>query len=201
MFSDLELILGKAKFHGEIENDEPADANPSMRIALTGDALDVDGLAAFSSLFVSDTGGERFADRDLDIKLKAGPVSASGLTAESVDTALRPQAATWRSTGWRSAGWPARRQRHRQGQGFRRQPQGNIDASIVAVDLAPVIDQLAAQYPGNLALAELDKRAKAYGGLFEDAEINFVGTAARNDDGSNGIALSAKGKAGGTTSS
>ena len=89
LFSDLELILGKAKFRGEIENNEPNDANPSMRVALTGDALDVDGLAAFSSLFVSEQGGERFADRDLDIKVKAGPVSASGLTAETVDTALQ----------------------------------------------------------------------------------------------------------------
>ena len=68
----------------------------------------------------------------------------------------------------------------------------------MAVDLAPVIDQLAAQYPGNPALAELDKRAKAYAGLFEDAEIDLVGTAARNDDGSSGIAVSANGKAGGT---
>ena len=142
LFSDLELILGKAKFRGEIENDEPKDANPSMRVALTGDALDVDGLAAFSSLFVSDTGGERFAERDLDIKLKAGPVSASGLTAETVDVALRLHdgdleidrlsigglaGATISATGKITE--------------FTGRPQGNLDASIVAVDLAPVIDQ------------------------------------------------------------
>ena len=158
-----------------------------MRVALTGDALDVDGLAAFSSLFVSDTGGERFADRDLDIKVKAGPVSASGLTAESVDTALRLHGgdleidrlaigglagATISATG--------------KVKDFAGKPEGNVDASIVAVDLAPAIDQLAAQYPGNLLIAELDKRAKAYAGLFEDAEIDFVGTAVRNDDGSDG---------------
>ena len=34
LFSDLELILGKAKFRGEIENNDPDDANPSMRVAL-----------------------------------------------------------------------------------------------------------------------------------------------------------------------
>ena len=56
---------------------------------MTGGALDVDGLAAFASLFVSEQGANRFADRDLDIKVKAGPVSAGGLTAETVDTALR----------------------------------------------------------------------------------------------------------------
>ena len=81
---------------------------------------------------------------------------------------------------------------------FAGRPQGNVDASIVAVDLAPVIDQLAAQYPDNLLLTELDKRAKSYPGLFEDAEIDLVGTAVRNDDGSSGVAVSANGTAGGS---
>ena len=170
-----------------------------MRVALTGDALDVDGLAAFSSLFVSDAGGERFAGRDLDIKLKAGPVSASGLTAETVDVALRLHdgdleidrlsigglaGATISATGKITE--------------FTDRPQGNLDASIVAVDLAPVIDRLAAQYPDSLPLRELDKRAKSFDGLFGDARIDLVGTAARNDDGSSGIAISAKGTAGGS---
>lgn len=199
-FRDLELILGTAKFRGEIENDEPADAEPSMRIALNGDALDVDGLAAFASLFVSDTGGERFADRAMDIKVKAGPVKASGLTAESVDTALRVHDGTLEidrlSIGGLSGG--ATISATGKVTDFANRPEGNLDASIVSVDLAPVIGSLAAQYPGNRMLAELDRRASAYSGLFEDSEIDFVGTAARNDDGSSGIAISANGKAGGT---
>ena len=170
-----------------------------MRVALTGDALDVDGLAAFAALFVSEHGGERFTDRDLDIKVKAGPVSASGMTAETVDTALRIDdgvleidrlaigglaGATISATG--------------KIKDFAEEAQGNVDASIVAVDLAPALDQLAAQYPGNLLLTGLDKRAKAYPGLFEDSEIDFVGTVGRNDDGSNGVAVSANGTAGGS---
>jgi uncharacterized protein involved in outer membrane biogenesis len=199
-FRDLELILGNAKFHGEVENDTPADANASMRVALTGDALDVAGLAAFSSLFVSDTGRERFADRNLDIKVKAGPVTALGLTADSIDTALRVHdgdlevdrlsigglaGATVSATGKVTK--------------FASKPEGNFDASIVSVDLAPVIDQLAAQYPGNVLFSELDKRAKSYAGLFADAEINLVGTAAHNEDGTDGIAVSATGRTGGAT--
>ena len=171
-----------------------------MRVALTGEALDVDGLAAFSSLFVSDAGGERFADRDLDIQLKAGPVSAGGLTADSIDTALRMHGgdleidrlsigglagATLSATG--------------KVKDFAGRPQGNVDASIVAVDLAPVIGQLAAQYPGNSCSPNWTSGPKAYGGLFEDAEIDLVGTAARNDDGSTASRVSAKGKAGGTS--
>ena len=195
LFNDLELILGKAKFRGEIENDEPNDANPSMRVALTGDALDVDGLAAFSSLFVSDAGGERFAGRDLDIKLKAGPVSASGLTADTVDTALRLHGgdleidrlsigglagATISATGKITE--------------FADRPQGNVDASIVAVDLAPVIDRLAAQYPDNLAAQRSSTSGRSpMTACLGTPEIDLVGTAARNDDGSSGIAVSAKG--------
>lgn len=199
-FSDLELILGTAKFRGEIENDEPADAEPSMRVALTGDALDVDGLAAFASLFVSDTGNERLAGRAIDIKVKAGPVKASGLTAESVDTALRVHDGTLEidrlSIGGLSGG--ATISATGKVTDFANRPEGSLDASIVSVDLAPVIGSLAAQYPGNKVLVELDERARAYPGLFEDSEIDFVGNAARNDDGSSGIAISANGKAGGT---
>ena len=68
----------------------------------------------------------------------------------------------------------------------------------MAVDLAPALDQLAAQYPDNLLIAGLDSRAKAYPGLFEDSEIDFVGTTVRNDDGSSGAAVSANGTAGGS---
>ena len=52
--------------------------------------------------------------------------------------------------------------------------------------------------PAICLITELDKRAKSYPGLFEDAEIDFVGTAVRNDGGGNGVALSANGTAGGS---
>ena len=162
LFSGLELILGKAKFQGEIENSEPKDANPSMRVALTGDALDVDGLAAFSALFVSEQGGARFADRDLDIKVKAGPVSASGLTAETVDTALRLHGGDLEidrlAIGGLSGATISATGKIKD---FAGKPEGNVDASIVAVDLAPAIDQLAAQYPANLLITQLDARAQS----------------------------------------
>src|SRR5690606_38482826 len=88
-FSDLELILGKAKFSGNLDSLTPADARPAMRIDLAGGELDVEGLAAFASLFVSERGANRFSDHDLDFAIKAGPVSAAGLAADTLDTALR----------------------------------------------------------------------------------------------------------------
>ncbi|TIL42840.1 AsmA family protein, partial [Mesorhizobium sp.] len=88
-FSDLELVLGKAKFSGRIDSSQGEDARPSVLMRLDGGELDVDGLAAFASIFISDKGANRFSDRDLDFQIKAGPVSAGGLTADTVDTALR----------------------------------------------------------------------------------------------------------------
>ncbi len=88
-FDDLELILGDARFTGRIVNSRPKNQRPSMALKLDGGKLDVDGLAAFASLFVSDSGVTRLADHDLDFDVKAGPVTVAGLTADAVDTSMR----------------------------------------------------------------------------------------------------------------
>ncbi|MBZ9741732.1 MULTISPECIES: AsmA-like C-terminal region-containing protein [unclassified Mesorhizobium] len=198
-FSDLELILGKAKFSGRIDSSQPDDARPSVLMRLEGGDLDVDGLAAFASIFVSDKGANRFADRDLDFQIKAGPVSAGGLTADTVDTALRLRdglleidrlsvgglaGASISATG-RIKDFPA-------------SPTGKLDASVVAVDLKPLIDVAARHYPDNAVLKGLAGRAAAYPDLFQDARIDLVASAADNGDGTTGLAASGQGKAGGS---
>jgi len=198
-FSNLELGLGSAAFRGEAERLQPLDAKPATVLKLAGGALDVDGLAAFASLFVSDVGVNRFADGDLDLEVKAGPVSAAGLTAQSVDTAFRLReglleidrlsigdlaGATVSATGTV--------------RDFPENPSGNIDASLIAVDLAPLIDAAAERYGNNVLVQALQARAAAYRGLFQDARLDVVATAAANDDGTTGIAVSANGTAGGT---
>ena len=160
-FSDLELGLGNATFRGEAERRQPDDAKPATVLKLAGGALDVDGLAAFASLFVSDVGVNRFADGDLDLEVKAGPVSAAGLTAQSVDTALRLReglleidrlsigdlaGATVSATGT-IKDFPAN-------------PTGNIDASLIAVDLAPLIAAAAERYQGQCASSRACRRAR-----------------------------------------
>ncbi|MER8546051.1 AsmA family protein [Mesorhizobium sp. M0684] len=198
-FSDLELILGKAKFSGRIDSSQPDDTRPSVLMQLEGGELDVDGLAAFASIFVSDKGANRFSDRDLDFQIKAGPVSAGGLTADSVDTALRLRdglleidrlsvgglaGASISATG-RIKDFPA-------------SPTGKLDASVVAVDLKPLIDVAVQHYPDNAVLKGLAERAAAYPELFQDARIDAVTSAADNGDGTTGLAMSAQGKAGGS---
>lgn len=199
-FSDLELILGKAKFSGRIDSSRPDNARPSVLMRLEGGELDVDGLAAFASIFVSDKGANRFADRDLDFQIKAGPVSAGGLTADTVDTALRLReglleidrlslgglaGASISATG-RIKDFPA-------------SPTGKLDASVVAVDLKPLIDVAAQHYPDNAVLKGLASRAASYPDLFQDARIDVVASAADNGDSTTGLAVSAQGKAGGSS--
>ncbi|EHK55911.1 hypothetical protein MAXJ12_17123 [Mesorhizobium alhagi CCNWXJ12-2] len=199
LFSELELVLGDAVFHGAIDSRQPADLRPSVLLELDGEALDVDGLTAFASLFVSDQGTNRFADRDLDFQIKAGPVSAGGLTAETVDTALRLRSGVLEIDRL-AIGGLAGASVSATGtiKGFPENPTGNLDASVVAVDLAPLVSLAAARYPGNPLLAGLDKRAGAYPGLLADTRIDLIASAAANDDGTTGLALSVQGDAGGS---
>ena len=168
-------------------------------LKLAGGALDVDGLAAFASLFVSDVGVNRFADGDLDLEVKAGPVSAAGLTAQSVDTALQ---AARGAAGDRPAvdRRPCRRdgQRHRHDQGFPRQPDRQ-HRRIARRGRPRAADRGGRRaVPDNALVQGLQARAVAYRGLFEDARLDIVATAAANGDGTTGVAVSANGTAGGT---
>ncbi|TJW22495.1 MAG: AsmA family protein [Mesorhizobium sp.] len=198
-FSDLELILGKAKFSGRIDSSQPDGARPSVLMQLEGGELDVDGLAAFASIFVSDKGANRFSDRDLDFQIKAGPVSAAGLTADTVDTALRLRKGLLEidrlSVGGLAGASISATGRIKD---FPESPTGKLDASVVAVDLKPLIDVAAQHYPDNQVLKGLAARVAAYPELFQDARIDLVISAADNGDGTTGLALSAQGKAGGS---
>ncbi|MBZ9732504.1 AsmA family protein [Mesorhizobium sp. CA9] len=198
-FSDLELILGKAKFSGSIDSSQPDGARPSVLMRLTGGEMDLDGLAAFASIFISDKGANRFSDRDLDFQIKAGPVSAGGFSADSVDTALRLREGLLEidrlSIGGLAGASISATGRIKD---FPQSPTGKLNASVVAVDLKPLIDVAAQHYPGNGALKGLASRAAAYPELFQDARIDLLTSAADNGDGTTGLALSAQGKAGGS---
>lgn len=198
-FRNLELILGKARFTGRIDAAEPADARPSVAMTLDGGALDVEGLAAFASIFVSDTGAARFGERDLDFQVKAGPVEAWGLTADTLDTALRLRQGALEIDRLAIGGLAgASISATGRVKDFPESPTGNLDASVVAVDLAPLVEAAATRYPGSAALQGLAARAQAHPGLLQDARIDLVASAADNGDGTTGLALSAQGDAGGS---
>ncbi|PDQ17748.1 AsmA protein, partial [Mesorhizobium sanjuanii] len=144
-------------------------------------------------------GANRFSDRDLDFQIKAGPVSAGGLTADTVDTALRLRDGLLEidrlSVGGLAGASISATGRVKD---FPQSPTGKLDASVVAVDLKPLIDVAAQHYPDNAILAGLKTRAAAYPELFQDARVDLVSSAADNGDGTTGLAVSAQGKAGGS---
>lgn len=198
-FDNLELILGEARFYGSVDRKSPAEARPSLEVALDGGRLDLEGMRAFASIFVDDAGRTRLQNHDVDLEIRAGPVLAEGLEAERLDAALRLRgdaleidrltisglaqaniSATGRVDGLEEAA-----------------PVGRVDATVVAVDLAPLVRLLAEHLPENRLLAALDRRAAQYPGLLEEAEVDLVASAVA-DDGTTGLAVSAEGEAGGT---
>lgn len=198
-FGDLELILGAARFRGEIDSRTPAGARPSVALRLDGDRLDVEGMAAFASLFVSDSGETRLADRDVELAIVAGPVSAAGLTADTLDTALRLKdgrleidrlaigglaGANVSATGTLA--------------NLSGAMSGTLDASVIAADLAPLVAALAERFPQNRLAREALRRADAYPGLYRDASVSVVASMAGGGGAARGLALEAGGTLGGT---
>ena len=199
VFEGLELVLGDAAFKGRMVSEQPADARPSMKLDLAGGRLDVEGLAAFASLFVSDAGATRWVDHDLDLKVKAGPVSVAGVTADSVDTQLRLQGGELEIDRLAIGGLEgAAVSATGTVKGIGEAPSGSLDATLLAEDLAPLAALLAQRFPGNAALAGLAERAAAYPGLLADARVNAVASLAAADGGARQVAVSAQGAAGGT---
>ncbi|MBT1156205.1 AsmA family protein [Aminobacter anthyllidis] len=198
-FDGIELILGKARFTGELDSMLPDDSRASVMMKLDGGELDLDGLRAFASLFVTDQGANRFSDADLDLAVKAGPLNFAGLSADTVDTALRLREGVLEidklSVGGLAGASLSATGRIKD---FPEAPTGNLDASVVAVDLAPLVALAAKQAPDNKLLNGLAARAAAYPGLLADARIDFVASAVDNGDKTTGIALSGQGEAGGS---
>ena len=199
-FRDLELVLGAARFTGALERRASAGAKPVMIAALEGDALDVDGMAAFASLFVSDDGAAHFAGHDIDFDLKAGPVSVAGIVAETVDTALRLRGDRLdvdrlTVTGVEGADVTATAVIRDMGTA----PSGELDASLLAEDLAPFVRLLAARFPGNRIATGLARRADGFTGLMEDARIDIVARLPAIDTEAGEASLDASGRLGGST--
>lgn len=199
VFRDLELVLGKARLTGEIDSRQPEGLDPSMSIKLDGGALDADGVAALGSLFVSEKGVNRFADVDLDMQLKAGPVETAGLSAGTVETALRLHGGTL-DIDKLAIGGLAGASIGATGvvRDFPVNPSGSFDASLVAVDLAPLISLSSENFPDNPLLRQLRRRIGAFPGLFSDSNLNIVTSTKRDADGIKLATLDLNGQAGGS---
>ncbi|WP_246727762.1 AsmA-like C-terminal region-containing protein [Chelativorans sp. Marseille-P2723] len=198
-FDNLELILGDGHFRGAIERLSPGDARPSLMLNLTGDWLDVDGMRALAALFIDGQGSNRLVGHDVDLEMVAGPVAATGLSAERLDMALRLREGRLEIDRLTLAG-VAEANISATGyvEGLGARPEGQIDAAIVAVDLSPLITMLSDRFPENLPLSLLDSHASSFAGLLGDAEVEVVASAFNDGDTAGGFSVSARGSAGGT---
>lgn len=196
---DLELVLGGARFRGAVESLTPAGQRPSMKLSLDGDRLDVEGMAAFASLFVSDGGETRLADRDLEFDIAAGPVTVAGMTAETLDTALRLKQGQLEIDRLSIGGFGgANVSATGSIKNLDTAPAGNLDAAIIAPDLGDLVEMVARQFPDNPVAAEAARRVGLYPGLLEDGNVQLVLSTVVDESGAGGLAISANGEAGGT---
>lgn len=197
-FSDMELVLGNSVFRGEIDNRQPEDARPSMALRLEGEGLDVDGMSAFASLFVSGRGETRVEDHDLDFDIRADAVHMAGVTAGSVDTAfrLRDGLITVERLvvkGLAGADIEAAGE-IRDPAGT---PRGAIEARISADDLARFIRLAAERLPDNRPVHEMLRRIEAYPGLGRDADLVLQASTSAGDGGALALTASIEGRLGG----
>jgi uncharacterized protein involved in outer membrane biogenesis len=199
-FRDLELMLGAAKFRGEIDSNTPAGRRSSMALRLDGDKLDVEGMAAFASLFVSDGGETRLAERDLEFDISAGPVTAAGLEAATLDTSLRLLDGQLNIERLELGGL-AEADISATGtvRDLAGQPTGTLDAKIVSPDLAVLADALASRFADNRLVNQISERASLYPGLLDDASLQLVVNASASDVGNTGAVATLSGEIGGTT--
>lgn len=199
-FTNLELMLGSARFEGDIASLTPADARPSMALNLRGGDLDVEGMTAFASMFINDSGEARLADRDLEFDITAGPVRAAGLAAETIDTALRLKEGALEIDRL-SIGGLAGANVSATGsiRDIGREPVGTLDATVMASDLAPLLSTLSERFPESLLAKGISSRAQAYPGLLEDASIHVLANSSATGGQPLALDLDVNGEAGGTT--
>ncbi|WP_452039056.1 AsmA family protein [Aquibium oceanicum] len=196
LFRNVELILGDARFHGLLERLTREGVRPAIIARLNGDALDVQGMTAFASLFVSDAGVTHFGNHDVDFDLEAGPVSLAGLSADKVSTAMRLREDHLEIDRLAIAGLAgANISATGTIQDIDAEPSGSLDASVLAADLGPFLTLLADRFPANPFAAAAAERAAAFPAMMADAQIDLVANLDRAD-GAPEISLHAQGHTG-----
>lgn len=198
-FSALELVLGGAKFAGSANRKGGAGETSFTAVKLEGGALDLDGLSAFAALFASREEGYRFGDDALDLSLKAGPVALAGITAETVDAAIRLRGAradidrlligglegAHVTVAGHVAGTPAA-------------PSADLDIAVTGDDLGPLARLGAEALPEGSLRDGILARIDGFPGLLDEGQVQMALGVETPEAANSVISLSAEGLAGGT---
>ncbi|WP_133123877.1 AsmA-like C-terminal region-containing protein [Phyllobacterium zundukense] len=199
---NLELALGGASLKGSLVRSAKGESLPLTQLTLEGGALNADALEAFAAIFGNngnpvEDGSPQLRGQDLDVHLKAGPVTHDGLVAESLDTAFRLRdgvfdidklmignvaGATITATGRLEP--------------FKPDPTGSIDSTVLSDDLAPLISALAARAPDFPFLRALNEHAAKFPGLFQETQLSILANTLLAKAGNDEFSLSAAGKTG-----
>jgi AsmA-like C-terminal region/AsmA family len=176
IFENLELALGNTRLRGHVERRSDG-ARPSVAASFAADGLDLSEMHALGSVIVGPDSSNNFAGHDLSIGLKAGPVTAADVTAESLDLALRIKDDTLDIdrlliTGLEDASISGTAKLT----GFPAKLNGTADASILSPDGAQLFALIGEKFPQAEFLTTLADRALLYPDLFADTKIDLFGS-------------------------
>jgi AsmA-like C-terminal region len=176
ILDNLELALGNTRLRGHVERRSDG-ARPSVAAGFVADDLDLTEMHALGSIIVGPSGTNNFAGHDLSIGLKAGPVTAVDVTAESLDLALRIKDNTLDIdrlliTGFEDASISGTAKLT----GFPAKLNGTADASILSPDGAQLLAMLGEKFPQAAFLTGLADRALLYPDLYADTKIDLFGS-------------------------
>lgn len=200
---NLEVALGGASLKGSLLRSAKGESLPLTQLVLEGGALDADALEAFAAIFgnngqPSDDGSPQLRGQDLDVHLKAGPVTHGGLVAETLDTSFRLRDGVFdidRLTIGNVAG--ATITATGKLEPFKAEPSGSIDSTVLSDNLAPFVTAMARRFPDFPFITSLSQHAASYPGLFEETKLNVLANSLQGKSGANEFSLSAAGKTGG----
>ncbi|NJR14189.1 MAG: AsmA family protein, partial [Phyllobacteriaceae bacterium] len=194
-FSDVEMQLGAARYTGTIERQMRDGLPPLITARLAGIEADVDMVAALAGLqdarlMANLANVPQLGGSDLDFSLSAAPANGFGLTAASIDTALRVKAGvvdidrmlitdvaglTLAATGRLAAGQGADT------------PDITANISVLADDLAAsatvLADRFAVEIAGQPMLAALAERASRITGTFANTSAELTLAPAESGQG------------------
>lgn len=172
---DLEIVLGETVLKGSFERSGGETRAASTVLNIQGKALDADTMRLLSGLFLREGDLSVLAGENLRVNLKAGPVKFAALEAENLDTAFRLSHGKLDFdrlliTGLEGASITATGSLRP----FDNSVNASLDATILADDFSPVLQQLNASFPREPLISALAARAASYPDLFAGTKLDLL---------------------------
>lgn len=176
IFENLELALGNTRLRGHVERRSDG-ARPSVAASFVAGDLNLAEIHALGSVIIGPGNSNNFSGHDLSIGLKAGPVTAADVSADSVDLALRIKDDTLDIDRLLVIGLEeASVSGTAKLTGFPAKLGGTADASILSPDGARLFALLGEKFPQAAFLSTLADRALLYPDLYADTKIDLFGS-------------------------